>query len=70
MLYDNDILMKSKTKITLSKIMILYKNISEGFYSLYYLILKDPYDNIWWEVFGLIYEYVQLIINFIDDTVS
>ncbi len=43
---------------------------NEGFFSLFYLILKKPLDNFWWECISIIIQYSQLLLFIIDDTVS
>jgi hypothetical protein len=53
-----------------SKIKSNIKWILEGFFSLFYLILKNPLDNLWWECISLIIQYFQLIFFVFDDTVS
>lgn len=42
----------------------------EGFYALFYFILKNPLDNFWWECISLTIQYTQLLIFIIDSTVS
>ena len=42
----------------------------EGFYALFYFILKNPLDNFWWECISLTIQYSQLLIFIIDLTVS
>ena len=42
----------------------------EGFYALFYFILKNPLDNFWWECISLTIQYSQLLIFIIDSTVS
>ena len=58
-------IMKKKSKIK-SKI----KELLEGVFSIFYFILKNPLDNLWWECISLIIQYLQLIIFIVDETVS
>ena len=53
-----------------SKIKLSIKNLLEGFFSIFYYLLKNPLDNVWWEYTSLIIQYLQLIIFIIDETVS
>ena len=53
-----------------SKIKITIKGLFEGFFSIFYCILKNPLDNVWWECISLIIQYLQLIIFMLDETVS
>jgi hypothetical protein len=53
-----------------SKFIKLFEEYLEGFYSLFYLLLKNPLNNFWWECISITIQYSQLIIFIIDDTVS
>ena len=53
-----------------SRIKTFIKNFLDGFFSIFYYLLKNPLDNIWWECISLIIQYIQLIILIIDETVS
>ena len=53
-----------------SKIKTFIKNFLDGFFSIFYYLLKNPLDNVWWECISLIIQYIQLIILIIDETVS
>ena len=53
-----------------SKIKSKIKDLLEGFFSIFYYILKNPLDNLWWECISLIIQYLQLIIFIVDETVS
>ena len=53
-----------------SKIKITIKGLFEGFFSIFYCILKNPLDNVWWECISLIIQYLQLIIFMLDEAVS
>jgi hypothetical protein len=53
-----------------SKFIKLCEEYLEGFYSLFYLLLKNPLNNFWWECISITIQYSQLIIFIIDDTVS
>lgn len=47
-----------------------YINISESLYSLFVLILEDPIENFWFEIFNIIFGYFQLFAYLFDSTVS
>ena len=68
MIYENKKLLNAEIikKETNSKI----KEIIEGHYELFYLILKNPLNNLWWECISLIIQYFQLIIFTLDDKVT
>ena len=68
MIYENKKLLNAEIikKETNSKI----KEIIEGHYELFYFILKNPLNNLWWECISLIIQYFQLIIFTLDDKVS
>ena len=53
-----------------SKIKITIKGLFEGLFSIFYCILTNPLDNVWWECISLIIQYLQLIIFMLDETVS
>ena len=51
----------------------LTKKIDEfynGFNELFYLILKNPLDNLWWECISLTLQYSQMILFIVNKTVS
>ena len=39
-------------------------------FTIFYYILKKPFDNFWWECISVIIQYLQLLIFIIDSTVS
>jgi hypothetical protein len=45
-----------------SKLKTFIKNFLDGFFSIFYYLLKNPLDNVWWECISLIIQYIQLII--------
>ncbi len=53
-----------------SKLKLSIKNLLEGFFSIFYYLLKNPLDNVWWECISLIIQYLHLIILLTDETVS
>ena len=65
----NEIL-KSNIIIKESKLLKIIDEFYEGFYALFYLIIKSPLDNFWWECISLTIQYTQMLIFIINGTVS
>ena len=68
MIYENKKLLNAEIIKKESKVKI--KEFLEGIYELFYLILKNPLDNFWWECFSILIQYIQLIIFTLDEKVS
>ena len=47
-----------------------YKITLENLFELFYIILKEPFSNFWWESITLFLEYFQLLIYITDEKVS
>ena len=47
-----------------------YKTTLENLFELFYIILKEPFSNFWWESITLFLEYFQLLIYITDEKVS
>ncbi len=70
MLKEKNPLLKIKLKeekFTINKKII---NILESFFALYDLILEKPIENFWYECFGIIIGYTQILLYIFDKTVS
>ena len=67
---DNKVLLNIEIIEKISKTKEKIQNIFNGIYELFFLIIKNPIDNIWWECISLIIQYMQLIIFGLDETVS
>ena len=67
---DNNIILKAKIEKKESKIINKINEFYEGFYALFYFILKNPLDNCWWECISITIQYFELLILIIDTTVS
>jgi hypothetical protein len=67
---ENKAILKAEIIINESKFRKLLEEYMEGFYALFYLILKNPLDNIWWECISITIQYCQLLIFIINQTVS
>ena len=48
----------------------LKSSLYESFYSLYSLILEDPIENFWLELFHILFGYLQLIAYLFDSIVN
>ena len=48
----------------------LKNSLYESFYSLYSLILEDPIENFWFELFHILFGYLQLIAYLFDSIVN
>lgn len=70
MLKDNKILLKFNFKKEKSFVLELKKIVYESIYSLFNLIMENPFENIWYESLSIILGYSQLILYLFDRTVS
>ena len=68
--YENNIILKVNIDKKESIILKIIEEYSEGFYALFYLILKNPLNNLLWECISITIQYSQLLIFIIDETVS
>ena len=66
---ENNAILKVETSKKESKLRKFIEEYIEGFYSLFYLILKNPLDNFWWECISITIQYSQLLIFIINQTV-
>ena len=69
MLKENIPIIKMKIKQEKSFLFILIKSINESLYSIFDLILEEPYESIWYECISIIFQYLQLIIYSFDRSV-
>ena len=67
---ENNAILKAKLEVKGSKLLKNINEFYEGFYILFYFILKNPLDNIWWECSSITIQYSQLLIFILDSTVS
>lgn len=67
---ENNQILKAKLEVKSSKILKKIDEFYEGFYILFYFILKNPLDNFWWECISLTIQYSQILIFILDSTVS
>ena len=69
MLKEKNPLIKMKIEKEKSFLYNFIKSINESLYSLFDLILEEPYESLWYECVSIIFQYLQLIIYFFDKTV-
>ena len=67
---ENNAILKAKLEVKDSKLLKKVNEFYEGFYILFYFILKNPLDNFWWECISLTIQYSQLLIFILNKTVS
>lgn len=70
MLKDKNPLLKIDLKEEKLELFYFLKHIYEAFYNLFDLILEDPIDNFWYECFGMVLGYSQVLLYLVDKTVS
>ena len=58
---ENKEMLKAEIKKNESKILKNIEEFYEGFFALFYLILKYPFNNIWLECISLTIQYTQLM---------
>ena len=68
--YENNSILKAEINEKEYKLIKKIEEFYEGSYSLFYLIMKNPLENFWWECISLTIQYSQLLIFIIDETVS
>jgi len=67
---ENNKILKANINEKESKILKKIEENREGLYELFYLLLKNPLNNLWWECISISIQYSQLLIFIIDETVS
>jgi hypothetical protein len=68
--YENNSILKAEINEKEYKLIKKIEEFYEGSYSLFYLIMKNPIENFWWECISLTIQYSQLLIFIVDETVS
>ena len=63
-------ILKAKIDNKETKLFKKIEEIYDGFNALFYYILKDPLDNVWWEIISLTIQYVHMLIFIVNGTVS
>jgi len=57
----------NKKESTLNKKI---KEVQESFFALFYFILKNPFDNFWWQCISITIQYAQILLLILNSTVS
>ena len=70
MINGNEKILKANINQNNSYMFKKIEEIYEGFNSLFYFILKDNFDNFWWECISLTIQYSQMLIFIVNKTVS
>ena len=70
MLKDKHSLLKLNFKKQIPQLFNMFDYIFESLYALYDLILDNPIENFWYEIFNIIISHLQLIAFIFDRTVS
>ena len=67
---ENNKILKADINKKESKLLKNIEEGREGLYELFYLLLKNPLNNLWWECISISIQYSQLLLFIIDETVS
>ena len=67
---ENNAILKAKLEVKDSRLLKKINEFYEAFYILFFFILKNPLDNIWWECISLTIQYSQLLFFILNSTVS
>ena len=67
---ENKAILKAKIKKERSIFLKIIDEFYCGFYELFYFILKNPFENFYWECTSITIQYVHLLLCVIDKTVS
>ena len=70
MINENEQILKAKIYKKDSKILKKMEEFYEGFNALFYFLLKNPLNSLWWECISLTSQYSQMFVFMINDTVS
>lgn len=66
---ENKAILNAKINRKESKIVKTLEEFNQGYYEMFYLILKNPFNNFWWECISITIQYSQLLIFILDSTV-
>lgn len=69
MINENKAILNAEINRKESKIAKKLEEFNQGYYEMFYLILKNPFNNFWWECISLTIQYSQLLIFIVDTTV-
>ena len=63
-------IMKAKINNKKNEFITKIEEFYNGLNALFYLILKDPLDNLWWESISITFQYSHMILFIVNRTVS
>ena len=63
-------ILNAKINKNKSKLNERIKDLHESFFELFYFILKNPFNNIWWQCISITIQYAQVLILILNSTVS
>ena len=63
-------ILNAKINKNKSKLNERIKDLHESFFELFYFILKNPFNNIWWQCISITIQYAQMLILILNSTVS
>ena len=66
---ENKAILNAKINRKESNIVKILEAFNQGYYEMFYLILKSPFNNFWWECISITIQYSQLLIFILDSTV-
>jgi len=70
MINENEKILKVNIQKKDSYLFEKIEEFYEGLNALFYFILKNPLNNVWWECISLTIQYSQMLIFIINETVS
>ena len=70
MINENEKILKVNIQKKDSYLFEKIEEINEWLNALFYFILKNPLNNVWWECISLTIQYSQMLIFIINETVS
>jgi hypothetical protein len=70
MINEKKEILNAKININESKFNEIIKELHESFFELFYFILKNPVNNIWWHCISITIQYAQMLLLILNSTVS
>ena len=70
MINEKKEILNAKINKNESKFNEIIKELHESFFELFYFILKNPVNNIWWQCISITIQYAQMILLILNSTVS
>jgi hypothetical protein len=70
MINEKKEILNAKINKNESKFNEIIKELHESFFELFYFILKNPVNNIWWQCISITIQYAQMLLLILNSTVS